>query len=247
MPREENSLLFSLKELQQLEQDRLQEEEDSRQAAIEAERRAKEDAERRRREEEEAKIRAQQEAEKRAREEAERRAMEDRVRLEEAERRARIEAQARMEEAQLRAAAEAIRTKPIPWKLIGSVAAALIMLSIAIVTVVNRQQAAAKIEARAQLIARLDSERKRDREEQARLQKVLTDKMSEVQRLNDLVNQAKNEQDRIELAKQAREAAGRAARAAAEADAQRKAAKEREKKAKFERCKGSDDPLCGIN
>src|SRR5262249_9121110 len=143
--------------------------------------------------------------------------------------------------------AEAIRTKPIPWKLIGSVAAALITLSIIIVIVVNRQQAAAKIEARAQLIARLDSERKRDRDEQMRLQKVLADKLGEVQRLDSLVNQAKNEQERIELAKQARDAAARASRAAFEADAQRKAAKEREKKAKFERCKGSDDPLCGIN
>ena len=177
----------------------------------------------------------------------ERRQMEDRIRLEEAERRARIEAQARMEEAQLRAAAEAIRTKPIPWKLIGSVAAALIAISIIIVIVVNKQQAASVKAERTALIARLDAERKRDRDEQSRLNKVLTDKMAEVSRLNNLVNQAKNEAERIELAKQARDAARRAASAAADADAQRKAAKEREKKAKFERCKGSDDPLCGIN
>ena len=55
MAREENSLLFSLKEVANTLQDRLKEEEDSRAAAVEAERRAKEDAIRRVKEEEEAK------------------------------------------------------------------------------------------------------------------------------------------------------------------------------------------------
>ncbi len=247
MAREENSLLFSLKELHKLEEDRQREEEDARLAAIEAERRAKEDAERAAREAEEARIKAQKDAERRAREEKERKEMEDRVRLEEAERRARIEAQARIEENRLAAEAEAIRTKPIPWKLIGAVAAGLVMLSFVILTVVNRSQAAAKMEARRQLIAKLDAERKADKDEQARLQKVLAEKMGEVDRISKMLGSASDEKERIELARQARDAARRASAAAAEADAQRKAAKEREKKAKFERCKGSDDPLCGIN
>jgi len=247
MAREENSLLFSLKELHKLEEDRQREEEDARVAAIEAERRAKEDAERAAREAEEARIRAQKEAERRAREEKERKEMEDRVRLEEAERRARIEAQAKIEENRLAAEAEAIRTKPIPWKLIGAVAAALVTLSVVILIVVNRSQAASKMEARRQLIAKLDAERKTDRDEQARLQKVLSEKMAEVDRISKMLGSATDEKERMELARQARDAARRASAAAAEADAQRKAAKEREKKAKFERCKGSDDPLCGIN
>jgi hypothetical protein len=247
MAREENSLLFSLKELHKLEEDRQREEEDARVAAIEAERRAKEDAERAVREAEEARIKAQKDAERRAREEKERKEMEDRVRLEEAERRARIEAQARIEENRLAAEAEAIRTKPIPWKLIGAVAAALVTLSVVILIVVNRSQAAAKMEARRSLIAKLDAERKADKDEQARLQKVLTEKMAEVDRISKMLGSASDEKERIELARQARDAARRASAAAADADAQRKAAKEREKKAKFERCKGSDDPLCGIN
>lgn len=247
MAREENSLLFSLKELHKLEEDRQREEEDARVAAIEAERRAKEDAERAVREAEEARIKAQKDAERRAREEKERKEMEDRVRLEEAERRARIEAQARIEENRLAAEAEAIRTKPIPWKLIGAVAAALVTLSVIILIVVNRSQAAAKMEARRSLIAKLDAERKADKDEQARLQKVLTEKMAEVDRISKMLGSASDEKERIELARQARDAARRASAAAADAEAQRKAAKEREKKAKFERCKGSDDPLCGIN
>ena len=247
MAREENSLLFSLKELHKLEEDRQREEEDARVAAIEAERRAKEDAERAVREAEEARIRAQKDAERRAREEKERKEMEDRVRLEESERRARIEAQARIEENRLAAEAEAIRTKPIPWKLIGAVAAALVTMSVIILIVVNRSQAASKMEARRQLIAKLDAERKADKEDQARLQRVLSEKMAEVDRISKMLGSATDEKDRIELARQARDAARRASAAAAEADAQRKAAKEREKKAKFERCKGSDDPLCGIN
>ncbi len=128
MAREENSLLFSLKEVANTLQDRLKEEEDSRLASAEAERRAKEDAIRRAKEEEEAKVRAAEDAIRREREAKEHKEREDRIRLEEAERRARIEAEARIEEANLRAATEAIKSKPLPVKLIAAVSAVFIMI-----------------------------------------------------------------------------------------------------------------------
>ena len=244
--REENSLFLSLKEVHNTLQDRLKEEEDEKQSALEMQRRAVEDEARRKREEEEAKVRAAEDAIRREREERERKEREDRIRVEETERRARIEAQARIEEAQIRAATEAIRNKPIPVRLIAAVSAVLIAFSIMVVIVVKRSQEAAKKDAMAKAIAQIDAERRHDRDEEARLQKALKARMAEAERLGEMFNAAKSEQERIRLKDQAADAASRAAHASAEAEAQRRAAKEREKKAKFERCKNADDPLCGI-
>ena len=61
----ENSVLFSLRELRQIEETRVQEEEDAARAQEEARIRAKMDAERRAREEVEARVRAQQDEERR--------------------------------------------------------------------------------------------------------------------------------------------------------------------------------------
>src|SRR3954470_19715748 len=57
----ENSVLFSLRELRQIEENRVQEEEHAVKSAEEARVKAREDAERRKREEEEAKIFAERE------------------------------------------------------------------------------------------------------------------------------------------------------------------------------------------
>jgi hypothetical protein len=167
MAREENSLLFSLKELHKLEADRLQEEEDLRVADIEAKRQAQENAERAVRDAEEARIQAQKDAEKRAREEKERKEMEDRIHLEQAERQARIAAQEKIELNRLAAEAEAIRTKPINWKLIGAVASAVLMVSIVIVGAVKSNREKTAKQEIAALDAKLDAERRADRAETA--------------------------------------------------------------------------------
>jgi colicin import membrane protein len=88
--RPENSVLFSLKELRRLEDERVKAEADARRAQAEAERLAKTEAEQRARDEET----------RRAREEEERQ-REDRLRVEEAERRARVEGELRLRERQL--------------------------------------------------------------------------------------------------------------------------------------------------
>jgi hypothetical protein len=97
----ENSVLFSLKELRRLEDERLQAEADARKAQAEAERRAKADAEQRAREEEARRVREAEERRKRAESEREAREREDRLRLEEAERRARVEGELKLKERQL--------------------------------------------------------------------------------------------------------------------------------------------------
>ncbi len=88
----ENSVLFSLRELKQIEEKRVAEEEQQARDTEMARIRAKEDDERKRRDAEDAKVRAQQDEERRIRDVAEQRAREDAMRLQEAEARARQEA-----------------------------------------------------------------------------------------------------------------------------------------------------------
>jgi colicin import membrane protein len=99
--RKESSVLFSLRELRSIEEERIAEEEAARRRAEEERKRAVEEAERRVREEAEARRLAAEEAERRGREEVERRHREERLRVEEAERRARVEAQANLEQQRL--------------------------------------------------------------------------------------------------------------------------------------------------
>jgi hypothetical protein len=97
----ENSVLFSLRELRQIEENRVQEEENAVRSAEEQRTRAREEAERRRREEEEAKLRAERDAAlqiEQARENAEREA---RMRVESAEAAERQRQQAALEQQRL--------------------------------------------------------------------------------------------------------------------------------------------------
>jgi hypothetical protein len=99
--RPENSVLFSLKELRRLEDERVKAEADARRAQAEAERRAKGEAEQRARDEETRRAREEEERRRRAESEREAQQREDRLRLEEAERRARVEGELRLRERQL--------------------------------------------------------------------------------------------------------------------------------------------------
>jgi colicin import membrane protein len=94
----ENSVLFSLRELRRLEDERVSAEADARRLQAEAERRAKVEAEQRAREEETRRVRQEEERRQRAESEREARQREDRLRLEEAERRARVEGEVRLRE-----------------------------------------------------------------------------------------------------------------------------------------------------
>jgi colicin import membrane protein len=99
--RKESSVLFSLRELRSIEEERIAEEEAARRRADEERRKAAEESERRVRDAEDARRLAAEEAERRGREEAERHHREGRLRVEEAERRARVEAQAQLEQQRL--------------------------------------------------------------------------------------------------------------------------------------------------
>jgi hypothetical protein len=89
--RPESSVLFSLKELRRLEDERVQAEADARVAQAEAERRAQAEAEQRARDDETRRAREEEERRRHAESERAARQREDRLRVEEAERRARVE------------------------------------------------------------------------------------------------------------------------------------------------------------
>ena len=125
--REENSVLFSLQELQKMEEQRVEQEKAGLRAQQEAERKAKEDAERRLRDAEEAKVRAVEDARRREEEIRLAGEREERIRIEEGERRARIEAETRLREEQMRLEAQSSQhRKSNTGMIVGVVAAFMI-------------------------------------------------------------------------------------------------------------------------
>lgn len=117
----ENSVLFSLRELRQIEESRVQEEVNAQRSAEEARIRAAQEQERMVREAEEARVRAIHEEERMRREVDEARIREERIRMQEAETQARIRAQAELEQQRLAAemqlkAQEVAKTRPT-WLL----------------------------------------------------------------------------------------------------------------------------------
>jgi colicin import membrane protein len=98
----ENSVLFSLRELRRIEDDRVKKEQDSARAKAEAERQAREEADRVAREAEERRIRDEADRARMAREADEQRARDEQLRLQEAERRARVEGEMRINEERMR-------------------------------------------------------------------------------------------------------------------------------------------------
>lgn len=105
--RDPNSVLFSLKELRQIEEQRTAEEKKAVQDRIEAARRAKEEEEQQVKAAEARLQRAEEERVQREREARERAARDERIQLAEAESRARIEADMRLQQHRVQVEAEA--------------------------------------------------------------------------------------------------------------------------------------------
>jgi len=126
--RRENSVLFSLKELRKIEDDRVQREQDELAARREAERAAKEAADRAARDLEERLRREEQERTRRAEDEKQARAREERMRLEEAERRARVEADMQLQQERMRLEVQH-RAKNSPVKAVLGVSLVIIAIA----------------------------------------------------------------------------------------------------------------------
>jgi colicin import membrane protein len=237
--RRENSVLFSLNELRNIEQDRVRGEEEAEQARIEAERRAREEEIRRAKEAEEAKRRAEEDRIRQEANEKDREAREHDLRLKEAERRAQIEAAAKLEQARIEAVARArIEGKKFPTMQVVAGVIALVIIAGGIMTylVHSHNEELARTQAEAQ--QRADAERKKlvaeDQARQAQLQKQLDDLQ---QQLSKASNDAERAQIRAKMA---------TAAAAKVKPTQTRTAKSGEKGSPKATVKDTNDPLGGL-
>jgi hypothetical protein len=180
--RRENSVLFSLRELRNIEDERVKGEEEAEQARVEAEVRAKEEAIRRAKEEEERKQRELEDRALRERQDRERHEREQQTRLQESERRAQIEAAAKLEQARIEAEARArMDAKKFPMgAVIGGVVGVLVLFAGVFgyyIHVKNEEHA----QQQAELQARADAERKKLQEEAAKQAAALKKELDDLQ------------------------------------------------------------------
>ncbi len=253
--KKESSVLFSLRELRDIEDQRIQEETSAQKQAEEDRIRAQMDAERRAREAEENARRAKLDEEQRRREDEERRLREEQLRLEETERRARVEAQAALERERVAREME-IRAveaqKKRPTALVAMAVGLLVVIGGLGIFLYNQRQETAQKEreskARAEQIrAEIDSTLQRieglDQEKEERFQKLLAadsaeEKVKAQRELEETEAKLRAEKDALKrLREQAAEKRER--------DEKREAQRREENKKVKVKCDPSD-PLCGI-
>ena len=201
--RRENSVLFSLRELRNIEEDRVKQEEDAEKSRIESERRAREDEVRQAKEADEAKIRAAEDAVRREREEKERAEREGHLRLQEAERRAQIEAATRLEQSRIEAEARAkVDGKQFPTGAVVGGVLALVLVAGGTMAYLVKQHNAEIATQQAAAAAQHDADRR------AATAQAEADKRKFESEMNDLKVQMEKTSDAAEKAKlQARIAA----------------------------------------
>ncbi|HEX8950952.1 MAG TPA: hypothetical protein VF997_07615 [Polyangia bacterium] len=239
--RRENSVLFSLNELRNIESDRVRGEEEAERARIEAERRAREEEIRRAKEAEEAKRRAEEDRVRRDIEEKERIVREDGLRLKESERRAQIEAAAKLEQARIEAEARArIEGKKFPTTQVVAGVIGLVVLAGATMgyLVYNHNQELARTQA--ELTQKADQERKALMAEQAAQQAKLNKELDD---LKGQLEKASSDAERAQIrAKMAQTAAAKARPAPSHDSKSAKAEGGKSKPA----IKDTNDPLGGL-
>ncbi len=235
----ENSVLFSLRELRKMEDDRIRQEQDEATAKANAERAAREEAERRTREEAERRRHEEEERLRRNEEAKVSREREEQMRLQEAERRARVEGEMRLQEERMRLEVHA-RKAGSPMGAILGVAVVLVLIGGGVIYKLYSDNQAALAAAQVEKI-RVEQEQAR---RQAEANRVFEARIAAMQHQLDV---AKTDEEKARLrADIARESARRVApsrpapRQEAASPAAPKAPKVQEKR------KINDDPLEGI-
>ena len=179
-PRETNSVLFSLRELRRIEDDRVKKEQDEARARADADRAAKEAAERAARDAEERRRLDEEERARRAQADQEARQREDAMRLQEAERRARVEGEVRINEERMRLDAQH-RAKHSPVKAVVGVAAVLVLIGggLGYKMYSQHQEELAKVQAEKERIAKDAAKAKAELESRiAGIEKDMNDKLA---------------------------------------------------------------------
>jgi colicin import membrane protein len=239
--RRENSVLFSLNELRNIESDRVRGEEDAERARIEAERRAREDEIRRAKEAEEAKRRAEEDRIRRDIEEKERIVRENELRLKESERRAQIEAAAKLEQARIEAEARArIEGKKFPTTQVVAGVIGLVVLAGATMgyLVYNHNQELQRTQIEA--AQRLEAAQKQAAAERAAEEHKLQGQLTELQaQLDKASNDAERAQIRAKMI-QTQQAKARPA------PSESKSSKTKKAKSSKPAIKDTNDPLGGL-
>lgn len=240
--RGENSVLFSLKELRRIEEDRVAKEQAEARARLDAERRAREDAERRAREEEERRIRDEQDRIRRAEEDKLRAEREEQLRIEEAERRARVEGEMRLQEQRMRLELAAKKDQKSALGPVIGVAVVLVAIGGGIVYKLYQDSQAEK----AALQAKAEEDRQRIERQMQEEQKKFQARMAALQEnLTKATSDAEKERIRAQMVHEQQRA--RTTRAAAPRDTGDKkpstpaVPKLREKNTTID-----DDPLGGL-
>lgn len=250
--KKESSVLFSLRELREIEEERIQEEHTAKKQAEEHRIRTQQEAERRAREEEEGRRRAAEQAERAAREAVENREREERLRVEEAERRARVEAQANLEQQRMHKefevrAIEAQKKKPT-W-LIALAGGLVLVVGILGFWAYNRSQEAEKAQRASDAkLAAILKEIDTTQADFNRLSKETEDKYTKL--LSAKTDEEKRAaQEALDKAKAERDAKGKALEGLKDKARKEKSGgggkKENDGQIKV-KC-DPNDPLCGIN
>jgi colicin import membrane protein len=177
--REENSVLFSLKELRRMEDDRIRQEDDDKRAQIEAARREREEAERRAIEEAEQRRRDDEDRVRRSEEERIAKEREGNLRLAEAERRARVEGEMRIQEERMRLEIQS-RKASSPLKAIFAAVGVVVVLAGAVVIKLRSDQQAEREANAARLIQMEQEAARKEAENQRRFQALLDQKSREL-------------------------------------------------------------------
>jgi colicin import membrane protein len=187
----ENSVLFSLKELRRIEDDRIRQEEADARARVESERKAREDAERKARDEIDRRRRDEEDRVRRTEEDKVAREREEQMRLQETERRARVEAEMRIQEERMRLEVQAKKAKsPLPAILV--VGGILIIAAGIAVYKVNSQAEAEKIALQRQAAEEAERIKKESDDRTRRLEGQIAQKEKEMR-------EAKTEEERVRL------------------------------------------------
>jgi hypothetical protein len=239
----ENSVLFSLKELRRIEDDRVRKEQEDARARAEADRAAKEAAVRRAREEEEQRRRDEEERLRRIEEDKAAKLREEQLRLQESENRHRVDGELRLQEERMRLELQA-RKSSSPIKAVVTVSLVLVAIAGGLGWKMYSQHQAEMAFAaaeRARLEASNQAAQVEFEKKMAAIQKDMNDKL---QREHDAVKQqrirdeAAAEQQRAEAVRQ--EAARRVPSHKADKD------ETKPLRPHFEKKKVSDDPLEGL-
>src|SRR6266478_994811 len=127
--RRENSVLFSLKELRRIEDDRVKKEQEEARARLEADKLAKEAAVRAARDDEERRKRDEEDRLRRIEEDKDNKVREEQFRLQEAERRHRVEGELKLQEERMRLEVQARSGHKSPIKAIVGVTVVLVLVA----------------------------------------------------------------------------------------------------------------------